>query len=849
MSFQGWWKYVDLTQKFGITGKELRNRGLSLLAPCIEKLNTYCCERDLVLKRQAVSALGKIGDAASLDFMVSLLTEDADTVKEAASAIALIEDENVVSKLLMAIHNSPPALQSVLIPALASFPSPEVIFYLSRILTEPGTPLVVKLTAARVMGEIGDVGLSPALLDSLPGAPVDLQVAVLKSLASTGYESKTEAYDILRKVFTGEAGDRPKVRSALISALKPMDGDSHLELIKMGLKDSNPRVVANSVAVLGQMEVNPRKIINLLQPMLADVSNSRIRANIAIALSPHDPATGASVLSGLLNSSDKHDRASAAYAARFVKNDSMALWLTTLLSSEDDSDVIANIHQSLAFFEDHEIFDALVKFLGNTNPLIRSAAAQSLGRIGNNDSCESIVNALKVEEDSSVLCEMITALGKLGDPSLVAKLADYLQHTDLRVQANCVEALNAIGTVEIVPFIEPFLNSSDNRVKANAAVALWSMGSLDVLKSLCEMLSHLNLKQRSSAAYAIGEIGITLRQLQKEPNKYYFLISALKEEPYDRVPPQANNSRQVSVPPQANNSRQVSVPPQANNSRLVNDPDLASSGFKNAEFQSADLSAVGGSEQMPHFLDLSSGSTRSGSSTIEPQSGYPMEEAEKYFSLLNSKQTNEAKAWLDTCIEVDPANIFLKYLKADFFRMSQKILSASEAFDDFDKASIEADEPFLNAYVHLANICSTAHEQGQSIRAYFGALKVQLKTINAEVDMGIELLDSGDVIEASLLLKNIVARIPLNGKLHYVAGRNFLKGRHNEEAFKNLFRAYLLAPDSGEVLLGFAFSCYKTKRYKFVRIIAKKLTVLLGETSPVTMKVLDLVSALDKAGL
>ena len=74
----------------------------------------------------------------------------------------------------------------------------------------------------------------------------------------------------------------------------------------------------------------------------------------------------------------------------------MALWMTTLLGSEDDSDVISNIYDSLAYFEDSEIFDALVKYLSNGNPLIRSGAAQALGRIGNNDSLDSIKNALKM---------------------------------------------------------------------------------------------------------------------------------------------------------------------------------------------------------------------------------------------------------------------------------------------------------------------------------------------------------------------------------------------------------------------------------------------------------------------
>ena len=781
---------MDLTQKFGISGIEVRSRGLRLLSPCVEKLCAFCCSHDLVLKRQAVSALGSIGDMSALDFIESLLVEDTDTAGEAAMAMASIDEPSVLSRLLKAFQSSPPATKAVIIPAFGHYSGEMILFALSRVLTDRESPDLIKRAVAKVIAQIGDVAFSGALLDALPSSAEKVQVEILKALIVTGFESDEEGFEILRHVFTHEAADRPKVRSAILSALRSMKGTNHFDFAISALTDANPRVVANAVELLGSIEEKPRKIANHLKPLLEDVSDSRVRANIAVVLFQSEPALAASVLSGLLNSSEKKDRSSAAYAARFVKDDRMAMWLTTLLASEEDGDVIGNIFGSLEHFEEEQVFDPFVKFLQSPNPVTRSGTARALGRIGNNDCKDSIVSVLEKEEDPLVLSEMIIALGKLSDPSLVPVISEYLQHTDLRVQANSVEALNEIGTVEIVPFIEPFINSSDNRVKANAAVALWSMGSLEVVSSLCDMLDHLNLKQRSSAAYAIGEIGRTLTRLTDEPNKYHFLISALKND--------------IPVP--------------------------------------ADVSKHTGEFSGEHGLPLEP------VHALDTDFVFPLKEAEKYFGLLRQRQPDKARMYLDSLLAKDPDSIFIKYLKADFLRKSQNIIKASEAFREFSQISAEAGEPFVNGSIHLANICNSAHDQEQSIGAYFDALSIQLKIVESELALGRSLLESGEVNEASLLLKNLVSRISLNSKLHYMAGRNFLKGKDNEKAFRNLFKAYLVAPDNGEILLGLAFASYKTQRYEFVRILGKKMNLLFGESSPLFHKVLELVKTLDNAG-
>ncbi len=774
---------------------EVRAKGLVLLNPCTHKLQLYCEEHDPVSKQQATVALGKIGDAASVDALMTVLQEEEEFAEEAATALSRIETPGIVEKLIAVLQASSPNVQTAIAKVLGQFRSPKVVAALSPLVKSPYVK--VKRAALAAMGEVGDPASQKLIRDCLDADDPEVVIAATKAFGSIGVVDTDQALDIFEPLF--ESSEESKVKASIIAVFVGCSSDRLLALAKNATKDPNPRVRANAVEVIGSMDLPERRKLSLLKPMVQEGANNRVLANIAIALGEIDTDTSVMVLSRLLNSTEKWERASAVYAARFVKNERVASWLTTLFTSEDDPDVLRNVLESLEHFENEEVAACFLKALEHSNPLVRGGAARSLGRIKDPELVENLVTTLNKEEDSSVICEILMGLGSLADATKINLISQYLQHMDIRVQANAIEALYTIGTVEIIPFIEPFLNSSDNRIKANAAVALWSMGSLHVVDSLREMLEHNNPKQRSSAIYAVGELGESLRHLGIHVQKYFLLISALKEEEISTAPPE----------------------PQVEPEDI---PFEIHSGTAKYNFAQLQQDTVDDTEL--HF---------------------PMAEIEEYYSLLAERRVKDALAYLKGALDRYPGNKYLLYLRSDSFRLQKNVSRACEGFRELTRDPMGV--PFVNAYIHLANIYTSSQELPQSLEAYFLASRAQLEVLDREIEMGLDLLKNKNINEASLLLKNIISQVPLNSRIHYAAGRNFLKGKFNEDAYHHITRAYLLNPNNGEVLLSLAFACYKTRRYEEVRLLAQKMERLFGEGSPLTIKAKELVKALDKAGL
>lgn len=792
---------MDLIQRFGISEPELRARGWALLRPCTLRLQCICAEHEPVLKSQAAVALGKIGDPSSLDVLAGLLEHDEELAEDAATALARLSSPDVVGRLLSVVSATTPRVQAAVARALAGYREPGVVGALLPLLGSSHEN--VRKAALGALGALADPSARAAVIAAFDDPDPDTAVEAVRAFVCMGLGETDEALSVLEPLY-GRAVES-RVKASVVAAFQGRSGDRLVAFEKKALRDPNPRVRANAVEVLGAAGIPERRLMSILKPMIQEGENNRVLANLAIALGAIDPDTTLGILSRLLNSPEKWERASAVYAARFVRNDRVASWLTTLFTSEEDPDVLRNILESLAQFEAEDVSACFVKALEHGNPLVRSGAAKSLGRIHDTSLQTKLVELLEREKDTNVICEILSALGTLADASRIPLVAQYLQHTDIRVQANAIEALESIGTVEIVPFVEPFLNSSDNRVKANAAVALWSQGSLDVVDALREMLGHTNLKQRSSAIYAVGELGEALRRLGERPEKYYVLISALKEEDFSHEDPPAPAPAAVAV--------------------AAVDPEAAS---HTARYDFAQVLGA-----LPAAGDADD---------------FPLAEIEEYFALLAQRRVKEALAFLKASLDTYPGNRLLLYLRADAFRLQKALSRACEGFREITKDPRDSLE-FINPHIHLANIYSQSHELPQSLEAYFTAAKAQLAVLAREIDMGLDMLREKRIDEASLLLKELISAAPLNSRLHYAAGRSFLKGKYNDDAFRHLRLAYLLNPNNGEVLLSLTFACYKTRRYAQVRLLASKLARLFGDASPLTVKAVELVDAMDRAGV
>lgn len=153
-----------------------------------------------------------------------------------------------------------------------------------------------------------------------------------------------------------------------------------------------------------------------------------------------------------------------------------------------------------------EVCEALIRALDDTSAEVRSAAALSVGDLGDGGATEALVARLDDGAPSVRQCAAI-ALGRLKAEGAFSALAEKLADgpPDLRFQA-------ATSLVEIDPerAVAPLiqaLSDPDSEVVGAAALALGSTGDPRATEPLVAQLGHPAKRTRFDVAYGLAELG------------------------------------------------------------------------------------------------------------------------------------------------------------------------------------------------------------------------------------------------------------------------------------------------------------------------------------------------------
>jgi HEAT repeat protein len=132
---------------------------------------------------------------------------------------------------------------------------------------------------------------------------------------------------------------------------------------------------------------------------------------------------------------------------------------------------------ALGMIDAPDIAPKLIEACGHENSDVRKAAISTLGKIGGTQATETIVEALRTDEDVSVKTAACDALGKLKDPSTVQALCEALTPSYHKwVYPLAGAALSSIGEVSIPCLIDviknPDLRDDAREAASNALVAI-----------------------------------------------------------------------------------------------------------------------------------------------------------------------------------------------------------------------------------------------------------------------------------------------------------------------------------------------------------------------------------------
>ncbi|MHA1299539.1 MAG: HEAT repeat domain-containing protein [Candidatus Helarchaeota archaeon] len=172
--------------------------------------------------------------------------------------------------------------------------------------------------------------------------------------------------------------------------------------------------------------------------------------------------------------------------------------------------------QVLGMSKNPVALEPLLKLFEHENFTLRSFAAGALGRLGDNRALIPLTLALSedMEEDPHVRAEVAAALGKLGNIDAVEHLINsLLNDVDKEVRSKSALALGLIGDKRAVePLIERF--GYDYYVQRNAAIALGYLQDKRAIGSLVRLLSDQILGE--IAYYALGKIDRSFLQMSKD---------------------------------------------------------------------------------------------------------------------------------------------------------------------------------------------------------------------------------------------------------------------------------------------------------------------------------------------
>ena len=152
---------------------------------------------------------------------------------------------------------------------------------------------------------------------------------------------------------------------------------------------------------------------------------------------------------------------------------------------------------------------ALVKTLQNDeHHLVRSHAAEALGKIGGTEAVPVLMSVLE-KGDDSVRSDAARALGRIGDSRAVPALIAALDDGDESANYDIVSALRALGhkAKAAVPALVRLVEND----KANGWIAAQALGAVDAdgigTPVLIEALGNADFQTRRSAAIGLGRIG------------------------------------------------------------------------------------------------------------------------------------------------------------------------------------------------------------------------------------------------------------------------------------------------------------------------------------------------------
>ncbi|HEX8556771.1 MAG TPA: HEAT repeat domain-containing protein [Pyrinomonadaceae bacterium] len=410
---------------------------------------------DLEIRKSAVVALGRIGDARATPALVEVLGEDPELVIQAADALAKVGDPRAFDALLALVGDPAAAVRQAAVGALNSLGSPEMPGRVLPLL-EDADPNV-RESAVKIAGYFGYAECADLLLERCRDEDERVRRAAVEHLPFLEDERATPA---LARALRHET---PKVRAAAAGAMALAEGPEVSARLMEALADEDAWVRHFAARSLGR-----RKAVesaDALAVLARDDKSNHVRIAAVEALG-HVGGEGAARVVAPLVKSGEPDLVRAAVAAlgRIRRPDAQPPLFEALHSP--DAEVRAEAAGALGARGDAEAAGRLLRVAAaDGESLVVEAATEALRRLA---TPEAIAGLVALTADPARREGAVAALARTGEALLEEVARGLSPRQAAGVRRAVVEALGRMKSQRASELLRLAYEDADASVRAAA---------------------------------------------------------------------------------------------------------------------------------------------------------------------------------------------------------------------------------------------------------------------------------------------------------------------------------------------------------------------------------------------
>lgn len=465
---------------------------LKKLTAAVEKKNGEG-RAEAELRRQAVLQIGETADSRAAGILIPLAADYWISVREGvAEALGNLRDPAGVPTLVRLLGDEVPDVKRDAVVSLGKVGDARAVRPLLDIaLQEP----LFRFTAGEAVTRIGKAAV-PILISILKEDDPGLALEAIIVLGRIKDPAAVEPIAAL-------LGHRFAIlRSHAAESLGHIgDAKSATALIRT-LGDPDAVVRAHAAAAL--QKLGDKRAVPALTKLLED-DDLDVCCRAAVAIGELGGAEAAAPLLPLLERAEPELREAAADALGKLGNEIAAQPLTLLFHDAEEA-VRLKAVSAFRKFRSATSAAPLLTLLDDGNTQIRQRAVDALGEIGNLGSLDRLLVTLRSDSAVEVRMAAAKALGLLRSPRALKALEESLDD-DLTVRCRAITALGDIGDASCLPALLAMLRDPTPEVRYHASQSLGAIGHQNSRKPLEELLGDDNAMVRRGAAKALVKLG------------------------------------------------------------------------------------------------------------------------------------------------------------------------------------------------------------------------------------------------------------------------------------------------------------------------------------------------------